>query len=152
MQDANENRALFPLSRVDCPQPYTLGYGDLFYKIGKVKVYTIEKKPVFRNQHESAGTGGYTRLAKELKDRGDTFQMQANVPYYLAVYPEKAGVDLTLKFTGRPGTFTANIKQLKNKIFARNTPAIISPSSNFQNRLDKGNFDADNGKPFLVLP
>jgi len=152
MQDANENRALFPLSRVDCPQPYTLGYGDLFYKVGKVKVYTIEKRPVFKNQHESAGTGGYTHLAKELKDRGDTFRMQPNVPYYLAVYPEKAGVDLTLKFTGKPGTFTANIKQLKNKIFARNTPAIISPSSNFQNRLNRGNFDADNGKSFITLP
>lgn len=117
-----------------------------------MKVYTIDKNPVFRNQHPSAGTGGYTHLAKELKSLGDSFQMQAHVPYYLAVYPEKGGVALTLKFTGGGATYMANIKQLKNKVFARNTPAAISPSPNLGNRLLPANFDADNGKPFINLP
>jgi hypothetical protein len=153
LQEANENRALLPLSRIECPEPYTLGYGDMFFKIGKVKVYTIEKKPVFRNQTLSAGTGGYTHLLKEMKNLGDTCELQPGVPYYIAVYPQKTGVALTLKFTGKPGTFKANIKQLKNKVIGRNTPSVISPSSNFKANIFPDNYDhAENGKPFITLP
>jgi len=99
------------------------------------------------------GGSGLNRLLKELKALTDTVQLQPSVPYFIAVYPEKAGVALTLKFTGRPGTFTANIKQVKNKIIGRNTGAAFSVSPNFRQRVQPDHFDrAENGKAFITLP
>jgi pimeloyl-ACP methyl ester carboxylesterase len=157
LQDANANRALLPLSRIDPAAPgappYTLSYGDRFFKVGKVKLYVLERAPVFTGQRPTPGLGGYTRLVKEMKNLDDSFKMLPNVPYYLSVYPEKGGVALTLKFVGKPGTFTANIKQLKNKIIGRNTGALFTLSPNFKSRVQTDQFDrAESGKPFITLP
>ncbi|MGA2082227.1 MAG: hypothetical protein ABSH53_16685 [Holophaga sp.] len=55
--------------------------------------------------------------------------------------------------TSWPGTFTANIKQVKNKIIGRNTGAVFSVSLNFRQRVQTDNFDrAENGKAFITLP
>ncbi len=60
---------------------------------------------------------------------------------------------LTLKFTGKAGSFTANIKQIKNKVIGRDTPSLISPSSHFKSNIFPDNYDhAENGKPFITLP
>jgi pimeloyl-ACP methyl ester carboxylesterase len=153
LQESNVNRALLPLSRIDCARSYTLAYGDTLFKVGKVKLYTIEKAPVFNKQAPSPGLGGYTRLVKEMKKLGDSFPLKPNTTYYMAVYPEKAGVALTLKFTGAGANYTTNIKQVKNKIIGRNTGAIFSVSSNFKAQVQTGNYDrAETGKTFITLP
>lgn len=154
VQEANENRALLPLSRIDpAGKSCTLSYGDRLFKVGKVKLYTIEKKPVFDKQPPSPGLGGYTRLVKEMKQLGDKYQLPADVPTYMAVYPEKGGVALTLKFTAGSSSYTANIKQLKNKIIGRNTPTAFDISSNFRSQVQTDNFDrAETGRTFITLP
>jgi|GEM_PF-1917806 hypothetical protein len=157
LQESNENRALLPLSRIDYPapasaRPYTLSYGDKFFKIGKVKVYTLEKTPVFDKQAPSPGLNGYTRLVKEMKDLSDTCEIKPNVPCYIAVYPEKGGVALTLKFTGASSPSTVNIKQVKNKIIGRNTPAAFTVSGNFKSQVQADNYDrAERGGSFISL-
>jgi len=157
LQEANVNRALLPLSRIDFPaqanaRPVTLSYGDRLFKIGKVKVYAIEQAPVFAKQNPSPGLNGYTRLVKEMKQLGDTCEIRPNTPCYIAVYPEKAGVALTLKFTGASGAYTASIKQLKNKLMGRNNRAVFGISSNFKAQVQTGNYDrAERGGTFITL-
>ena len=151
-------QALLPLSRIDYKapagaRPYTLGYADRFFKVGKVKVYTVEKAPQFPGQKPSPGLDGYTRLVKELKALSDTLPLAPNVPYYLAVYPEKGGVALTLKFTGAGPAHTVNIKQVKNKIIGRNSGALFDISPGLKARVQTGNFDrAERGGTFITLP
>jgi hypothetical protein len=157
LQETNENRALLPLSRIDFPapanaKPVILSYGDRLFKIGKVKVYTIEKDPVFDKQNLSPGLGGYTRLVKEMKKLDDKCEIKPNTPCYIAVYPEKAGVALTLKFSGAKGPYTANIKQVKNKLIGRNNRAAFGISSNFKTQVKTDNFDrAERGGTFITL-
>jgi hypothetical protein len=152
MHDKNPNRSLFPLSRIDCPAPYTLSYGDLSLKVGKLKVYTLEKSPVFEGQTRAWGLNGYTRLVKELKEKQDSLQLQPNVTYYLAVYPDTGGVALTLKFQGKGGVFTTNIKQVKNKVVGA-TQAYFTVSSNFKTRVHSGLYEhGEKGEPFIALP
>lgn len=159
MRERNPNRSLFPLSRIEYPaaagaRPYTLAYADLLFKYGKVKLYTLETKPVFRNQEQTPGLDGYTRLVKELKQLGDTFQIQPNTTYYMAVYPNKATVALTLKFTGGKGTYTANIKQVgKNKVVSKRTAALFSISKDFKPLVNTDSFEnPEQGRPFIILP
>lgn len=156
LQDANVNRALLPLSRIDCPAgtvPYRLTYADKVFKIGKVKLYTLEKDPVFPRQAPTRGLNGYTRLVKEMKKVSDDFTLQPGTTYYMAVYPEKGGVALTLGFQNGSGSRTVNIKQLKNKIIGRDTGAAFGVSSNFKADVDLVGFDhASEGKAFITLP
>jgi hypothetical protein len=157
LQESNVNRAALPLSRIDYPapagaKPVTLSYGDRVFKIGKVKVYTIEKQPVFDKQKPSTGLNGYTRLVKEMKTLGDTCEILPNMPCFISVYPEKAGVALTLKFTGAGGAYTTSIKQVKNKIIGRNTGASFGISSNFKAQVHTDHFDrAERGGAFITL-
>jgi len=158
LEEANPNRALLPLSRIENrgPRPYTLSYKDWLFKLGKVKLYTLSPTPLFPRQTRTPDTGGYTKFEKEMKRSSDTFELQPNTTYYLAVYPEKTGVALTLRFNG--GTFakedrTINIKQVKNKIIGRETPALFSISSNFKKQVQMVCFDKPGSNyPFIVLP
>jgi pimeloyl-ACP methyl ester carboxylesterase len=156
LQEANENRALLPLSRIDVPAgaaPCRLVYSDRLFKIGKVKVYTLEKTPVFSKQSPTRGLNGYTRLLKEMKKLSDEVTLQPGTTYYLAVYPEKGGVALTLGFRTGDTSRTVNIKQVKNKIIGRENGALFSVSTNFKANVDPAGFDkASDGKTFIVLP
>lgn len=157
LQDANVNRALLPLSRIDYPapggaRPVTLSYGDRLFKVGKVKVYTIERAPVFDQQKPSPGLGGYTRLVKEMKQLGDSCAIMPNTRCCIAVYPEKAGVALTLKFSGAGGPCTISIKQIKNKILGRNNRAAFGISAHFKGQVQTDNYDrAERGGTFITL-
>ncbi|MDR3672792.1 MAG: lipase family protein, partial [Holophaga sp.] len=145
LKEANENLALLPLSRIENKGgPYKLSFGDRFLVLGKIKLYAIEKKPVYPRQNITAGTGGYTRLVKQLKYLKDTFEIPANSTYYMAVYPQKGGVALTLKFEGGgagKSVYTTNIKQVKNKVVGRDTGANFSVSANFKERVEKTSYD-----------
>jgi hypothetical protein len=157
LQEANENLALFPLSRIDAKGgPYKLSFGDRFLVLGKIKLYSIQKTPVFNKQNPIAGTGGYTKFEKEMKYLNDSFPIPANSSYYMAVYPQSGGVALTLKFEGGAASrqpYTANIKQIKNKILAPATSADLSISSNFKAQVEKTSFDhPEKPKPFITLP
>jgi hypothetical protein len=168
LQEANVNRALLPLSKVEFPggsgaRPYTLSYlkyRDSFpsiKKFGKIKIYAIESKPVFRGQNPSPGTGGYTRLLKELKSFDDTFEFKPGSTYYMAVYPEKLGVGMILRFAGGASnrTCTVEIEHLKNKIVGRQglTSPTFQISSNFKDRVRPTSYDRpDRPEPFISLP
>ena len=166
--DENPNRALLPLSKVEVPtgagaKPYTLSY--LKYrerlpsikKFGKVKIYTIEPKPVFTGQRPTPGTGGYTKLAEELKAFDATFKFQPGTTYYMAVYPEKFQVGMILQFAGGAAnqTYTVEIEQMKNKVVGRQ--GITSPdftiSPNFKAWVRPTSYDRpDRPEPFISLP
>ena len=156
LQESNPNRALLPLSRIDVPAgtvPYKLTYADKMFKIGKVKLYVLERQPMFNGQPQTRGLGGYTRLVKEMKKISDEFILQPGTTYYMAVYPEKGGVALTLGFQNGTGSRTVNIKQVKNKIIGRDTGAMFSVSGNFKANVDTTGFDhASDGKTFITLP
>jgi hypothetical protein len=158
--DTNANQPLLPLSRIefkapDGTRPYTLSYGDRFMKQGKVKVYTIDKSPVYARQSPSPGTGGYTHLLKELKELSDKVELKPNVPYYISVYPKHFLVALTLKFSGGAAgndAYTVNVKQAKNKVAGREVPAAISISSNFTTHVQTGSFEhPGDARPFIDL-
>jgi hypothetical protein len=74
----------------------------------------------------------------------------------MAVYPEKGGVALTLKFQSRSTSksdYTANIKQVKNKIIGRDTPAAFDVSRDFQSLVQKDSYDhPEQPRPFIMLP
>ena len=155
LQESNPNRALLPLSRIECPAgtvPYKLTYADKLFKVGKVKLYALESTPMFQGQTQTRGLNGYTRLVKEMKKISDSFTLQPGTTYYMAVYPEKGGVALTLGFQNGTGSRTVNIKQVKNKIIGRETPARFDVSSNFKSCVDTSGFDHPDGKAFITLP
>lgn len=152
LQASNENRALLPLSRLETgASPASVGYGDRFFKVGKVKLYQLESKPVFPGQTRTLG--GYTRLVKALSDLKDSCPLAPKSTYYMAVYPEKGGVALTLRFSGAFPDGTVNIKQVKNKIIGRDTGAILNISPGFRDQVSAKAFDhAEKGGAFIKLP
>jgi len=159
LQDANENRALLPLSRIACPgaRTYTVSFGDRIWKQGKVKLYKASSVPMFPGQAKIPASGGYTQFVKELKDMNDTFDIQPNQTYYMAVYPKHFVVALTLKFEARgPGsadTYTINLKQVKNKIAGRTTPTAFKESSNFARQVQEGSYEhPESPQSFITLP
>jgi len=168
LQEHNVNRALLPLSKVEFPaaagaRPYTLSYLQYrknfpsIKKFGKIKLYRIEPRPVFRGQKPSAGTGGYTRLVKEMKAFDDTFVLDPGSTYYMAVYPEKLGVGMILQFAGGASnrTYTVEIEQFKNKIVGRQglTAPTIQVSGNFKQQVRPASYDRpESPEPFISLP
>jgi pimeloyl-ACP methyl ester carboxylesterase len=159
--DSNDNRALFPLSRIDYrpgpgAKPYKVSFADLLFVKGKVKFYTVSDRPQFPGQTQTPGTGGYTRYLAQMKDKGDTFSIKPNELCYMAVYPGAGLVALTLKFeggSGKGGPYVINIKQVKNKIVGRNISASLDVKGNFKPLVDPSSYEnLDTGKPFIVLP
>jgi len=153
------NRALLPLSRLECKAgpgrgPVRLRFGDRLIVRGKIKLYTVSAEPMFAHQHRIPGGEGFTRFVKELKTLGDTFDLQPGTTYYMAVYPKMGTVALTLKFEGvglrEPSTI--NIKQVKNKIVYKKAPARFDVSSNFKDSVDTAAFETpEKEKPFIRL-
>lgn len=165
LEDRDQNRALLPLSKIQVGpgagnRPYNVSFDDKLWLTGKVKFYTISRTPLYPRQPITPGTGGYTRFAGQIKKMSDTLSINPNTVYYMAVYPEKFTVALTLKFAGAsPGgkTFTVNIKQLKNKLVGRRSPALFNISSDFKPHINQATYEAmpealKVEKPFITLP
>ena len=159
--DRHEDQALLPLSLILPSSSYKVVFNDMFKVLGKVKFYTVSKTPCFPGQKLDPALGGYTQLFKEMRKKGDACTLEANRPYYMAVYPEKLFVALTLKFSGgdaRNGRFqdyTINIKQaIKNKVFSMNPAPYLTLSDNLKPLVHAESFENPkvSNPPFITLP
>jgi len=154
VREQNANRAEFPLSRIRLqpgarPGPWTVSLADAFWSLGKVKLYTLAEFPQFMGQAPVPGLGGYTKFVRQLKHRGDSWELHPGEDCYMAVYPEKGAVALTLAFAGPGGgSGRLNIKQVKNKVLQGSAPVFSGTA-----QVRAGSFEhPEAALPFLSLP
>ena len=167
--DRNDNVPQFGLSLVRLDPlrkgdqeggPYKVTFNDYFAVVGKVKFYTLEKTPPPDWPRQAPSPlGGYTRLVKEIRKKGDIATLDPHKDYYMAVYPSKGFIGLTLKFAGGPkgkfNEYTLNIKQaLKNKVVSRSAAYTrFSPNSACKPLANAASFEQPTEKvPFLEFP
>lgn len=161
-QEQNNNRAEFPVSQVSYrPKgqagPWTLSLADKLYSVGKVKVYTLTQFPQFAGQQPVPGVGHYTKFVTQLKSRGDSCPINPNEPCYIAVYPEKGAVALTLGFSGMTAggmkSGLVNIKQVKNKVLSSSSAAFDGDSGFLQANVHTASFENPKDPvPFVTIP
>ena len=159
---SREDDALLPLSKIDCAprkdgSPYKVSINDKLFTLGKVKLYTRSLGSAYPGQNVNRAVHGYTRLLKVLRNSGDSCLLPTLEPVYMAVYPTKGAVALTLKFEGGPqgqtASYTLNIKGVKNKLIARRLPPLFTLSDNFKPAVHQANFEhAKHDEPFIHLP
>jgi hypothetical protein len=162
MGKGHEDFAALPLSRVEFSpshgkEDYEVTFNDWLIPIGKVKFFTLTQAQQYPGQPLARGVNGYTKFIGQIKSKGDRLSLPTGEPVYMAVYPQKTAVALTLKFAGGPpgkGDFyTINIKQgLKSKLLNRRSPAAFDLSSNVVAKINKKAFEKVKKGPFLTLP
>jgi hypothetical protein len=156
-QDQNQNRAEFPLSRIQYhpgapAEPLTVTLADQFWSVGKVKLYTLTAFPQFMGQEPVPGHTSYTKFVRQLKARGDSWTLRPDEDCYLAVYPEKGAVALTLGFSGAQSG-RVNIKQIKNKVIGGSAPVFEGDGAFLRAHVHAGSFErSEDPVPFLSLP
>ena len=157
-QEQNANRAEFPLSRIHCHPaglagPGTVTLTDRLWSLGKVKLYTLTAFPQFPGQHPLSGHTTYTKFVGQLKSRGDAFTLPADEDCYMAVYPEKGAVALTLAFEAQgQSSGSLNIKQAKNKIFRSSAPSFQGDEAFLRTHLHPASYENPASRiPFITF-